>query len=68
MGTTTTFDSKLFIEFIEQMIDFILQKSIFVANNAAIHKTTKVTKYFENNKLLMITIPPYSPRMNPIGN
>ena len=40
MGITTTFDSKLFIEFIEQMMEFILQKSIFVAENVAIHKTT----------------------------
>ena len=68
MGITTTFDSKLFIEFIEQMMEFILQKSIFVADNVAIHKTTKVAKYFDKNKLLIITIPPYSLWMNPAEN
>ena len=68
MWITTTFDSKLFIEFIEQMMEFILQKSIFVAENVAIHKTTEVDKYFEENKLLIIIIPPYSLWMNPIKN
>ena len=49
-------------------MEFILQKSIFVAENVAIHKTTEVDKYFEENKLLIIIIPPYSLWMNPIKN
>ena len=49
-------------------MEFILKKSIFVADNAAIHKTTKDVKYFEENKLLMIKISPYSPLMNPVEN
>ena len=68
MGTTTIFDSKYFIELIKQMMEFIPQKSIFVADNAAIHKTIKVAKYFEENKLLMRTIPLYYPWMNPVEN
>ena len=50
------------------MIEFILQKSIFVAENVAIHKTAEVDKYFEENKLLIIIIPPYSLWMNPVEN
>ena len=61
MGTITRLDSKLFIELIEQLMEIIPQKSIFVADNTAIHKTTEVAKYFEENKLLMIEIPPDSP-------
>ena len=68
MGITITFDFMLFIEFIEQMMEFIHQKFIFVTDNLANHKTTEVAKYFEENKLLIITIPPYSLWMNPVEN
>ena len=60
-----TFYSKLIIELIEEMMKLILQKSILVADNVAIQKTTEVAKYFEENKLLIITISPYSLWMNP---
>ena len=68
IGITTTFYPKLFIKLIEQMIEFISQKCIFVADNAAINKTTKVTKYFEENKQIMITLPYYYPQMSSVEN
>ena len=48
------------------MMELILQKSILVADNVAIQKTTEVAKYFEENKLLIITISPYSLWMYPV--
>ena len=66
MATKSTFDSDLFIEFIGWISNYIPNKSIFVADNASLHKTQKVALYFEDNNLLLQTIPAYSPWMNPV--
>ena len=64
MATNSTFDSDLFIEFIDLISNYIPNKSIFVADNASLHKAQKVARYFEDNNLLLQTIPAYSPWMN----
>ena len=66
MGTKSTFDWDLFIEFIAWISNYIPSKSIFIADNASLHKTQKVVRYFEDNNLLLQTIPAYSPWMNPV--
>ena len=39
---------------------------IFMQNNAPIHTAKQVTKWFENNGIIVIDWPPYSPDLNPI--
>ena len=65
MTTKSTFNSDLFIEFINWIRDYIPSKQIFVANNTSLHKTQNVAQYFQNKNLLLQTIPAYSPWMNP---
>ena len=37
-------------------------------DNARIHRTNKVTKLIKDLKLIVFTIPPYSPELNKIEN
>ena len=66
MVTKATFNSEIFIYFIQNVLTNVPEKSIFVFDNATIHKSDKVSKYFAENNLLAQTITVYSPRMNPV--
>ena len=35
-----------------------------IINNASIHKARNVDQYAKRNKILLLTIPPYSPALN----
>ena len=64
MITKTTFNSELFILF-KIYYNLFLRKVYSLFDNAKIHKSEKVSKYFAENYLLAQTIPAYSPWMNP---
>ena len=40
------------------------KKTVFVVDNASIHKTKEINEYVRNNEILILTIPPYSPALN----
>ena len=40
----------------------------FIMDNARIHRTDKIIKMLKDNKLVVFTIPPYSPELNKIEN
>jgi hypothetical protein len=39
---------------------------VFVLDNACVHTSAKVTEYIKWKKLMVLTLPPYSPEFNPI--
>ena len=48
--------------------DQLKNRTVLMMDNARIHKTNKVTKLIKDLKLIMFTIPPYSPELNKIEN
>ena len=40
------------------------RKYVILCDNATIHKAKQVRNYSESSKILMVTIPPYSPTLN----
>ena len=40
------------------------RKYVILCDNATIHKAKQVRNYLESSKILMVTIPPYSPTLN----
>lgn len=43
-----------------------LSKLVLVMDNASVHKTELVSKFFEKSGIVAVTLPQYSPQMNPI--
>ena len=66
MITKATFNSEIFIYFIQNVLTNVPEKSIFVFDNVTIYKSDNVLKYFAENNLLAQTITVYSPWMNPV--
>ena len=48
--------------------DQIKNRTVLMMDNARIHRTNKVTKLIKDLKLIVFTIPPYSPELNKIEN
>ena len=65
MGTNQTFDSNMFLQFLIEIKENLHSDWVFIADNASIHKTNQIKEYLENKKQLLITIPSYSPWLNP---
>ena len=42
------------------------RKYVVVCDNAAIHKSKLVKAFLEETHILMVTIPPYCPVLNPV--
>ena len=64
-GTANTFDSKLFVQFLEEAIVYLPDKVVLWMDNSSIHKTLDVHKTLKRHNILALTIPPYSPWLNP---
>ena len=65
MGTNDTFNSIMFKYFLHQMLQYLLNKWVLVADNASIHKTDEIKRFLLSSNLLLTTIPTYSPWLNP---
>ena len=72
MGTKTTFNQEKYLKFLKRLVlktknmqSINHSKIVIVADNCRFHRTTKVRKYFEREKLVSLFIPPYSPEINP---
>ena len=63
--TADTFDSKLFVQFLEEIIVYLPDKVVFWMDNSSIHKTLDVHKTLKRHNILALTIPPYSQWLNP---
>ena len=48
--------------------DQLKNRTVLIMDNARIHRTNKVTKLIKDLKLIVFTIPPYSPELNKIEN
>ena len=48
--------------------DQLKNRTVLMMDNARIHRTNKVTKLIKDLKLIVFTIPPYSPELNKIVN
>ena len=42
-----------------------MKELIIILENVSSHKTKMVSKFVENSKIMMLTIPPYEPFLNP---
>ena len=73
IGVKGTIDSKKFIHYLVNLVSEVNKRNklgcsnfIFIADNAAIHKSSEVKKILEKNRLSLLTIFPYSPWQNPV--
>ena len=73
LGSDGTINSKIFIHYLEKLVCNINDiknqnnhKFIFIADNAAIHKSREVQRFLEHNSLSILSICPYSPWLNPV--
>ena len=71
MESTRANKAEVFIYFLDCSLKFRKdkfsmsnKKIVFVVDNASIHKTKEISEYVRNNKISMLTIPPYSPALN----
>jgi hypothetical protein len=75
-GTTFTaitqggVDSKLFLEYLKKLVEFIKKTTSFknreiavLLDNASIHKSKIVKEYFKETKLCVYYLPTYSPEL-----
>ena len=72
MGTKTTFNQDKYTKFLNRLTikvkrsqDDNTNKIVVVADNWRFHKTEKVKKFFEKERMMWLFIPPYSPEINP---
>ena len=65
MGTNDTFNFIMFKYFLHQMLQYLPNKWMLVADNASIHKTNEIQRFLISINLLLTTIPTYSPWINP---
>lgn len=61
------FNAKVFIRFLRRLTDTVHQKVFLIVDRHAVHKSTDVKKWLENNseKIQMFYLPSYSPELNP---
>ena len=52
------------LKFREDKLNMSNLKTVFVVDNASIHKTKEINEYVRNNKISILTIPPYSLALN----
>ena len=64
-GTPETFDSTLFVQFLEEAVAYLPDKVIIWMDNSSIHKTREVYQTLKRHTILTLTIRPYSPWLNP---
>ena len=50
----------------EELPTLLDDATIFMHDNAPIHKAERVAQYFEDNSIQVLDWPPYSPDLNPI--
>jgi hypothetical protein len=61
--------AKVYLEVLAEHLPTILEyNSIFIQDNALIHKANKITEWFQEIGIDMIAWPPYSPDLNLIEN
>ena len=62
-----SFNSEVFIEFLQRMIKYKKQKIYLIADGHSAHKSKMVEQWLENNKdkIVLFLLPPYSPELNP---
>ena len=61
--------ARRYIEVLEEHLPIILNSdSIFIQDNAPIHKAHTVQAWFRNIAIKLVDWPPYSPDLNPIEN
>ena len=66
-GYTGTCDSRLFLQWVEEMLVPNLKKNqIVIMDNASIHKSPKIREAIEKAGCKLVYQPPYSPDLNPI--
>ena len=72
LGSSGTINAKILQYFIEQMITQRNQNSenlyrpfALVMDNASVHVSSSMQTFYKSSKLKVITIPPYSPSLNP---
>jgi transposase len=72
IGNETSNNSKTFIKFVKKIIKknsnikcIKEKKFILVFDNASIHTSSITSEYFEDKNISALTIPPYSPWLNP---
>lgn len=59
-------DAAMFISFMRELSEHALDSSIFVLDNARIHRTPEVMAFFETIPQMVLFLSPYSPDYNPI--
>ena len=59
MGTNDTFNCIMFKYFLHQMLQYLPNKLILVADNASIHKADEIQRFLLSSNLLLTTIPTY---------
>jgi len=61
--------AKVYLKVLAEYLPTILEHdSVFMQDNAPIHKAHKVTAFFEKMGIEVMPWPPYSPDLNPIEN
>ena len=61
--------AKVYLEVLAEYLPTILEyDSVFMQDNAPIHKAHKVTEFFAEMGIEVMAWPPYSPDLNPIEN
>ena len=61
--------AKVYLEVLAKYLPTILEHdSVFIQDNAPIHKAHKVTEFFAEMGIEVMPWPPYSPDLNPIEN
>ena len=75
MGNKNSNKSASFLYFVEKIlksrVNFSLVTDlipILVLDNAAIHKSRDWAKFYYDNNIRVLTIPPYEPSLNPVEN
>ena len=65
VATNGTFNSRKFRKFFWDIFNGDSAKLVLIMDNAKIHKTDIVNKFWRDSGILAVTIPPYSPFCNP---
>ena len=63
----SSFNSEVFMEFLERIIKYKQQKTYLIVDGHPAHKTIKVKEWISQNKnkIELFYLPPYSPELNP---
>jgi transposase len=58
-------NTTLFLQFLQELVNKKVQQKYILMDNVAFHKSKKVMKFFDENKIQPIFTSPYSPDWNP---